>query len=106
MAKGKRAKKGKLGAPDHFSGFKLAFLVSKAPLYQPSMDSKDVASFYDKVTREFLAKYGHEEPFNAEPAEDPPDPEDNPEYDPDEEPQSKEEADAKAVIFAKLRTVS
>jgi hypothetical protein len=111
MARGKKSKQGKppkLGAPEHFSGFKFAFLVSKAALYQQSMDSKTVSSFYNKVTVDFSAKYGLEEPFNKEPAEDPPDPEDNPEEadDPAHEPLSKEQAEANAVIFEKLRTVS
>ena len=110
MTKKKQGKARKLGAPDHFTGFKLAFLTSKASLYQQSMDSKTVSAFYDKVTRDFVAKYGLEDPFNKEPAEDPPDPEDDPgNDDPDDPantPPSAEEADAKAELFTKLRTVS
>jgi hypothetical protein len=48
----------KIGAPDHFSGFKLAFLVSKAASYQQCMDSKTVPEFYNKVTKDFISKYG------------------------------------------------
>jgi hypothetical protein len=113
MTKSKGGKQGsvrKLGAPDHFTGFKLAFLTSRASLYQQSMDAKTVSSFYDKITVDFIAKYGLEVPFNKDPAEDPPDPEDNPGNDdlddPTHTPLSAEETAAKAELFAKLRTVS
>ena len=108
MAKGKKAN-GKLGGPDHFSGFKLAFLVSEAALYQQARDTKAVAEFYDKVTKDFIAKYGWEEPFNKEPAEDPPDPVDFLEGDVDDDaqaPLSNEKAEEYLAIFTKLRTVS
>jgi hypothetical protein len=97
---------GKLGAPDHFVGFKLAFLVSKAALYQQCMDSNSVAEFYNKVTIDFIAKYGRDEPFNKEPAEDPPDPEDGTVDGSAQEFLSKEEAAEYAAIFTRLRTVS
>jgi hypothetical protein len=109
--KGPNGENPKLGPPDHFSGFKLAFLVSKAALYQQALDTKNAATitaFYNKVTLDFIAKYGEEEPFNKEVAVDPPDSEDIDEGD-DEigiPPQSKEEAAASAVLFGKLRTVS
>jgi hypothetical protein len=82
---------GKLGAPDHFLGFKLAFLVSKAALYQQCMDSNSIAKFYNKVTIDFIAKYGWDKPFNKEPAKDPPDPEDGTIDGSAQEPLSKEE---------------
>jgi hypothetical protein len=105
----KDVKSPKLGAPDHFTGFKLAFLVSRARIYQQSLDSKTVAAFYNKVTLDFVKKYGQEEPFNKELAEDPPDPEDVDDNDDDNEanmPLSEKEAEENAVLFAKLRTVS
>ena len=86
-------------------GFKLAFLTSRMGLYQQSQDSKTVTTFYNKVTLDFIKKYGEDEPFHKELAEDPPDPEDI-EEDEDDPPPSKEEAEASAVIFTKLRTVS
>lgn len=97
----------KKGAPEHFTGFKLAFLASKAIAYQQALDSKTVAVFYDKVTLDFIAKYGEDEPFNKEFAEDPPDPDDVDVdgEDSDNVPPTKEEAAASAVLFAKLRTV-
>lgn len=112
MAKNKKRKQGepsKLGAPEHFTGFKLAFLVSRADAYQQALDLKTVAAFYDKVALDFMAKYGREEPFNKEFVEDPPDPEDMAEggdTELDKEPLSKEEAAQNAVLFTKLRTVS
>jgi hypothetical protein len=77
MPKKKRGESGnvcKLGAPDHFTGFKAAFLNSKAALYQEAVDSKAVGPFYSKVTREFIMTFGPEEPFNMEPPGDPLDP--------------------------------
>jgi hypothetical protein len=110
MGKSKKAKGGntaKLGAPDHFTGFKLAFLVSCAAMYQQCLDSDTVTGFYDKVTLDFVAKYGQDEPFNKEFADDPPDPEDGIGDDEhDDAPLSKEETDRNAVLFTKLRTVS
>jgi hypothetical protein len=94
----------KLGAPDHFSGFKMAFLSSRADSYQLALDLNTVGAFYDKITLDFVAKYGQEEPFNKEFAEDPPDPEDD-DDDADRVELSKEEAAANAVLFKKLRTV-
>src|SRR6266436_1476758 len=99
-------KAAKLGAPDHFTGFKKAFLVSRAATYQQSLDSKTTTAFYNKVTLDFVAKYGQEEPFHKEFVEDPPDPEDCDEDDSEAIPLSKEEAAEKAVLFSKLRTVS
>jgi hypothetical protein len=99
-------KAAKLGAPDHFTGFKKAFLVSRAATYQQCLDSKTTTAFYDKVTLDFVAKYGQEEPFHKEFVEDPPDPEDCDEDDSEATPLSKEEAAANAVLYSKLRTVS
>jgi hypothetical protein len=96
----------KLGAPEHFTGVKLAFLTSKSVLYSQCQDLKATATFYDRVTLDFIAKYGEEEPFNKEFAEDPPDPEDIDQDDNIQPPPSKEEAAASAVLFSKLRTVS
>ena len=108
MGKSKKGKGGKLGAPDHFTGFKKEFLVSHAMLYQQCLDSKSVPAFYDKVTLDFIAKYGEEELFNKEPAEDPPNPElfgDDNDDNNDTSP-SKEEAAESAILFKKLRTAS
>jgi len=109
---GKRKSRGdgtgsKKGAPEHFTGFKLTFLASRATAYQLALDSKTVATFYDKVTLDFIAKYGEDEPFNKEFAEDPPDPEDMDVdgEDIDQVPPTKEEAVASAMLFAKLHTV-
>lgn len=95
----------KRGAPDHFSGFKLAFLTSKVSSYQQCMDSNSVGEFYNKVTREFIAKYGQEEPFYENPDEDPPDL-DILTGDVDGPPLSNEEAEGNAGVFVRLRTVS
>jgi hypothetical protein len=105
--KGKSGKAAKLGAPDHFTGFKLAFLASYAALYQQCLDSKSVGAFYDKVTSDFIAKYGEEQPFNKDLAEDAPDPEVFGESgDEDITRPSEKEAAESAVLFTKLRTVS
>ena len=108
MAKRKKEKQGdiaKCGAPNHFSGFKLAFLVSQAASYQQCMDSNAIGEFYDKVTRDFIAKYRQEEPFNDNPDKDP-DVNLCTEIDDPQEPLSKEETEEKAAAFMKLRTVS
>jgi hypothetical protein len=104
MARSKKAN-GKLGTPDHFLGFKLAFLISKAALYQQAIDTKAIAEFYNKVTKDFIAKYGREDPFNKEPAEDPPDPVDFLEGNVDgnaQAPLLNEEAEEYSAIFTKL----
>jgi len=104
MAKRKKRAQGndsKRGAPEHFSGFKLDFLVSRVASYLQCIDSKSVSEFYDKVTRDFIMKYGHKEPFNRNPDEDLPDPVKDP-----QEPLSKEKAEENSAIFIKLRTVS
>jgi len=74
-------------------------------LYQQSLDSKAVTAFYNKVTLDFVKKYGQEEPFKKELAEDPPDVIDD-DDDPANTPQSEDEAAENAVLFTKLRTVS
>jgi hypothetical protein len=87
-------------------GFKLAFLISKATSYQQAIDSNAIPEFYNKVTVDFLAKYGGDEPFSKEPAKDPPNPEDGIIDDPVQKPLSKEKAAENTAIFTKLRTVS
>lgn len=104
--KGKDGKASKRGAPDHFTGFKLNFLVARVDEYQQALDTKTTTSFYNKVTLAFVAKYGQEEPFCKEFAEDPPDPEDTFEVGDEDNVLSKEEAAEHAVLFTKLRTVS
>lgn len=103
----KRKNKGgaqtKPGAPDHFVGFKKQFLDAKAVAYQQSLDTKKISEFYDKVTRDFVAKFGDEIDVTKDPAEDPPDP------DSDSAPVeflSQQAADDAAKRFQKLRTVS
>lgn len=93
----------KRGAPDHFRGFKRQFLESQANMYQQALDSKKTSEFYDKITRDFIIKYGDTEPFEVESAEEPPTPSDNapmPEY------LDEGAAAAAAQKFSKLRTVS
>jgi hypothetical protein len=68
------APKAKRGAPDHFRGFKHQFLESQAIVYQQALDNKKTSEFYDKVTRDFIMKYGDTEPFEVEPVEEPPTP--------------------------------
>ena len=68
----------KWGAPDHFTGFKRQFLDSQVLLYQQALDhskSKEKAKeFYDKITWDFIAKFGKSEPFSCEPEENLPTP--------------------------------
>jgi hypothetical protein len=93
----------KRGAPDHFRGFKCQFLESQANMYQQALDSKKTSEFYDKITRDFIIKYGDTEPFEVESAEEPPTPSDNapmPEY------LDEGAAAAAAQKFSKLCTVS
>lgn len=102
------AKKTKHGAPDHFTGLKLAFLSSRVVSYQQCLDSKSVGEFYNKVTRDFILKYGQDEPFYDNPDEDPPDPDNNMDgniKDP-QKPLSKETAEENAATFIRLRTVN
>jgi hypothetical protein len=105
MGRNKSKKKNaKLGAPGHFTGFKLAFLISRAAAYQQSLDAKTTTAFCTKVTLDFVVKYGPQEPFHAEFVEDPPDPEDG-DNEPENIPLSKEDAEENAILFTKLRTV-
>jgi hypothetical protein len=106
--KGKNNKGGpeaKRGAPDHFRGFKRQFLESRAIIYQQALDSKGnkTSEFYDKVTRDFILKYGDTKPFEAEPEEDPPIPLDNAVV---EDFEDQDLAAATTKRFSKLRTVS
>jgi len=103
--KGKGGKPSKLGAPDHFSGFKLDFLVARAGLYQQSLDSNPPTAFYDKVTLDFIAKYGEEQPFNKPLDKDAPDPEIFDVGDDEDDSRhtpSKEEAAESVALFTKL----
>jgi hypothetical protein len=98
----------KRGGRDHFTGFKRQFLESRALLYQQTLDSGDPGEFYNKVSRDFLAKFGQEDNFSREPSEDPPNPWEFPDDldDPDDEDLSKEEADIRTARFNKLHKVS
>src|ERR1700683_4500485 len=102
MSKDKNKKKGKatkLGAPDHFTGFKKAFLVSQAATYQQCLDTKTTTAFYNKVTLDFIVKYGQQEPFHQEFVEDLPDPEDCDEDESEEIPLSEGAAAENAVLL-------
>ena len=93
------------GAPDHFRGFKRQFLESRTIIYQQALDSKGnkTSEFHDKVTRDFILKYGDTKPFEAEPGEDPPIPSGDAII---QEYLDENEAAAAAKTFSKLRTVS
>ena len=93
----------KRGAPNHFQGFKRQFLDSHTVFYQQALDSNKVSEFYNKITRDFIAKYGDAEPFAREPEEDPPSPSDNV---PATEHLDEVEALEASKRFTKLRTVS
>ena len=99
-----KKKGGKLGAPDHFTGLKNEFLESKSALFQESIDSKAVTTFYDDVTVDFIRTFGCEEPFNKEPPDGFVAPEDD--VDDPSTILSEEAAAEKAALFTKLRTVS
>jgi hypothetical protein len=108
-----KGKSGKLGAPDHFVGSKLAFLLSKGTVYQQAIDSKTVTAFYDKVTLDFVEKFGLETPFNLEPERESTDFEDDPQPEADDAVDgstltrlSNEELAEQPALFVKLRTVS
>ncbi|KIM86361.1 hypothetical protein PILCRDRAFT_86557 [Piloderma croceum F 1598] len=89
--KGKDGKPSKLGAPEHFTSFKLDFLAAHAEAYQQALDSKTTMAFYNK-----------EEPFWKKFAEDPPNPEDS--FEDKGIVLSKEEAAEHVVLITKLRT--
>jgi len=55
MGKKKNGQARKRGVPDHFTGFKFAFLVARENAYQHALDSKTVTAFYNKVTADFIA---------------------------------------------------
>jgi len=97
----------KRGAPDHFTGLKRSFLDSQVLLYQQALDhpkSKEkTKEFYNKITRDFIAKFGDSEPFSLEPKEDPPAP---PEDTAATEYTDEEEAAKATARYTKLRTVS
>jgi hypothetical protein len=82
----------------------LSFLAARADEYQQALDTKTTTSFYNKVTLAFVAKYGQQEPFCKEFAEDPPDPDGS--FEVEDNDLSEEEAAEHAVLFTKLRTVS
>ena len=97
------APKAKQGAPDHFHNSKRQFLELQAIIYQQAQDSKKTSEFYNKITCDFIIKYGDTEPFEVEPAEEPPTPSDNasmPEY------LNEGATTTAAQKFSKLRTVS
>ena len=61
---------GKCGAQDHFTGFELEFLNLRALPYQQSLDGSSVRQFYNKISLDFLAKFGHDDDFAKDPAVD------------------------------------
>ena len=65
---------GKHGAQDHFTRFKLEFLNLRTLVYQQSLDGNDVGQFYNKISLDFLAKFGQDDDFAKELAIDPPNP--------------------------------
>jgi len=106
---GKKSKKNQEGpgvkcsAPDHFKGYKKQFLDSQAILYQQALNNNNTTEFYNKVTQDFVVKYGDSEPFALEPEEDPSAPcADTPV----QEALDEEEAADAAKRWSKLRTVS
>jgi hypothetical protein len=58
----------KKGAPHHFTGSKLEFLLSQSKPFQEALngDTNTVSSFYSKVAVDFVKKFGLEEPFHKE----------------------------------------
>ena len=77
-------------------------MESQAIIYQQALDSKKTSEFYDKITCDFIIKYGNTETFEAEPEEEPPTPSDDvilSEY-------LDEDIAAAAKSFSKLCTVS
>ena len=93
----------KRGAPDHFIGHKRTFLDSYAMLYQQALDTNKTTEFYNKVTRDFIARYRDTEPFALEPEEEPAPPAGDA---PVREYLDENEAAEAAKRFNKLRTVS
>lgn len=101
----------KLGAPDHFTGSRLAFLVSQGTLYQQALDSKSITTFYDKVAVDFVTKFGFEKPCNLEPEGDLTDSDDGIDDNAGVDSSaltlpSKKEIAEQPELFMKLRTVS
>ena len=97
--------------PQTISGFKLAFLISKAASYQQGMNSNLVSEFYNKVTSDFIVKYGKEEPFYNNPNKDPLDPDNSRNLNGTGNEDKGEillekQAERKAVVFFRLHTVS
>jgi hypothetical protein len=90
----------KKGARDHFMGTKYTFLESKASFFQESVDSKSVTTFYDKITSDFIKKFGLEEPFHKEPTDSSLEPEPVPTT------LSGEALTERTALFTKLRQVS
>jgi hypothetical protein len=99
---------GKRGAQDHFTGFKLEFLNSRTLSYQQSLDGSGVGQFYDKISLDFLAKFGHDDDFAKDPAADPPNPWDLPGdmQDPEIPDLTEAEAEIRTARYNKLRKVS
>lgn len=97
----KKLKK-KRGPPDHFIGFKFDFLSCHATQFQLAKDSKCTSEFYDRITLQFIAKYGDDlESIRKDPAEDPPDPAEFEELN-----LTEDEAMKKTEAFLAIRRVS
>jgi hypothetical protein len=62
----------KRGGQDHFVGFKLQFLESRARQYQQALNAGNLGLFHDKVALDFLTKFGQDDEFSKDPDEDPP----------------------------------
>lgn len=91
------------GPKGKFSGFKLAFLESRAAEYETCRMDRKSGSFLDTVTTDFLERFGYGD-VHLDPETDPGDPEDN-EDDMDRGCATQEAADEKKVIYDKLRVV-
>jgi hypothetical protein len=96
----------KHGGQDHFVGFKLQFLESRALQYQQALDTgtRNPGPFYDKVTLDFLAKFRQDDDFAKDPDEDPPNPWDF--LDEEEEEISEAEAEKRTARYNKIQQVS
>ena len=95
----------KRGGQDHFVGFKLQFLESRALQYQQALDASNPGPFYNKVALDFLAKFGQDDDFGKDPDEDPPNPWDFLD-ETDEDEISEDEAEKRTARYNKIRQVS
>jgi hypothetical protein len=107
-SKKKKDSQGRRSGQDHFVGFKLQFLELHAPEYQQSLDISNPGPFYNKVSLDFLVKFGQDDDFAKDPSEDPPNHWDLPGDTEDVENEGllEEEAEEHTVQFNKLRQVS